>query len=47
LALDDIATILAGAVPSALMALAVQGLFELLDRLVIPQGLQQGMTRSL
>jgi osmoprotectant transport system permease protein len=43
LALDDIATILAGAIPSALMALAVQGLFELLDRLVIPKGLQQGM----
>ncbi|MGQ4807796.1 hypothetical protein NKDENANG_01156 [Candidatus Entotheonellaceae bacterium PAL068K] len=46
LALDDIATILAGAVPAALMAVAVQGVFELLDHLVVPKGLQVAATRS-
>ncbi len=46
LALDDTTTILAGAIPSALMALAVQGVFELLDRLVVPKGLQHAMTRT-
>lgn len=40
LALDDIDTIRAGAIPAALMALAVQGVFELIDRVVIPKGLQ-------
>ena len=44
LALDDVATILAGAIPSALMALAVQGFFELCDRVVIPKGLQRQVT---
>lgn len=41
LALDDITTILAGAIPSALMALVIHGGFEWLDRLTIPQGLRQ------
>ena len=40
LALNDTATILAGAVPAALMALAVHGLFEALDRLAVPRGLR-------
>ena len=40
LALDDTATILAGAAPAALMALALHGLFELLDRVVVPRGLR-------
>jgi osmoprotectant transport system permease protein len=40
LALDDTATILAGAAPAAVMALAFHALFELLDRAVIPRGLR-------
>ena len=40
LALDDTATILAGAAPAAIMALAFHGLFELLDRWVVPRGLR-------
>ena len=40
LALDDTGTILAGAAPAALMALAFHALFELLDRVVIPRGLR-------
>jgi osmoprotectant transport system permease protein len=40
LAMDDTRTILAGAVPAALMAVALHGAFELLDRLVIPRGLR-------
>ncbi|GBC85646.1 Choline transport system permease protein OpuBB [bacterium HR11] len=42
--LNDHATILQGAVPAALLALAVQGLFEGLARLVIPRGLRQEAT---
>jgi osmoprotectant transport system permease protein len=38
--LNDHATILQGAIPAALLALAVQGLFEILDRLLIPRGLR-------
>ena len=41
LALDDIGTILAGALPAAGMAAALQGIFELVDRLVIPRGLRR------
>jgi osmoprotectant transport system permease protein len=41
LALDDTATILAGAAPAALMALAFHALFELLDRVVVPRGLRR------
>ena len=40
LALNDALTILAGAIPAALMALAVHGLFEVLDRLAVPRGLR-------
>jgi osmoprotectant transport system permease protein len=40
LALDDVTTILAGAVPAALMALLFHGVFELADRLLIPRGLR-------
>jgi osmoprotectant transport system permease protein len=38
--------ILQGAVPAALLALAVQGLFELLDRVAIPQGLRIRTTQD-
>jgi osmoprotectant transport system permease protein len=40
LALDDTATILAGAAPAAAMALAFHALFEILDRFVVPRGLR-------
>ncbi|HZC00681.1 MAG TPA: amino acid ABC transporter permease, partial [Gammaproteobacteria bacterium] len=40
--LDDIDLILQGAVPAAVMALLVQGLFELAERRLIPKGLRQG-----
>ena len=42
LALNDVPTILAGAVPSALMALAIHAAFEALDRLVVPRALRAG-----
>jgi osmoprotectant transport system permease protein len=38
LALNDVGTILAGAVPAALMALVIHAAFELLDRVVVPKG---------
>jgi osmoprotectant transport system permease protein len=38
--LNDNATILEGAIPAALLALIVQTLFDLLDRLFIPRGLR-------
>ncbi len=37
---DDFGLILEGAVPAALLALAVQGLFDLLERKAIPRGLR-------
>lgn len=40
LALNDVGTILAGAIPSALMALALHTAFEVLDRLVVPRPLR-------
>ncbi|NTW37869.1 MAG: hypothetical protein HGB17_17545 [Syntrophobacteraceae bacterium] len=40
LSLNDHATILRGAVPVAVLALAVQALFGLLDRWLIPRGLR-------
>ena len=40
LALNDIPTILTGAIPAALMALAAHGVFEALGRVVIPAGLR-------
>ena len=38
--LNDHATILEGAIPAALLALLVQGMFDLLDRFLIPRGLR-------
>jgi osmoprotectant transport system permease protein len=38
--LNDNVTILEGAIPAALLALLVQGLFDLLDRVLIPRGLR-------
>jgi osmoprotectant transport system permease protein len=38
--LDDLGLILAGAIPASLLAIAVQALFELLERLVVPRGLR-------
>jgi osmoprotectant transport system permease protein len=38
--LDDVGLILQGAVPAALLALAVQGLFEAAERLLVPKGLR-------
>jgi osmoprotectant transport system permease protein len=38
--LDDMALILEGAIPAALLALLVQGAFDLADRLVVPRGLR-------
>lgn len=46
LALDDVSLILAGAVPSALMALVIHGLFEIADRLLIPHGLRKDLADS-
>jgi osmoprotectant transport system permease protein len=40
LALNDVGTILAGAIPAAAMALVIHGAFELLDRVVIPSALR-------
>jgi osmoprotectant transport system permease protein len=45
LALDDLHTILAGALPAALMAVGIHGAFELLDRLAIPKGLRKNLSR--
>ena len=41
--LDDVGLILEGAVPAALLALAVQGGFELAERRLIPRGLRAQM----
>jgi osmoprotectant transport system permease protein len=38
--LDDVGLILSGAVPAALLALLVQGLFEIAERVVVPRGLR-------
>jgi len=38
--LDDIGLILQGAIPAAVLALLVQGLFELAERWIVPKGLQ-------
>jgi osmoprotectant transport system permease protein len=40
LALNDVRTILSGAIPAALMALAVHGVFEAIDRFVVPAPLR-------
>jgi osmoprotectant transport system permease protein len=41
LSLNDVPTILTGAIPAALMALIAYGLFDLLGRLLIPAGLRR------
>ncbi len=38
--LDDVGLILEGAVPAALLALLVQGLFEVAEKVVVPKGLR-------
>jgi osmoprotectant transport system permease protein len=38
--LDDIGLILQGAVPAAALALMMQGVFEVADRLLVPRGLR-------
>jgi len=45
LAVNDHALLLAGAAPAAVMALAVQGAFDALDRLLIPPGLHDQPSR--
>ncbi len=40
LALNDIPTILSGAIPAALMALVIHACFEVLDRIIIPKGIR-------
>jgi osmoprotectant transport system permease protein len=44
LALNDVRTILAGAIPSALMALAIHAAFEAADRVVVPRALRIATT---
>lgn len=46
LALNDNATLLAGAVPAAALALLVHGGFELLDRWLMPAGLRESATKD-
>jgi osmoprotectant transport system permease protein len=38
--LDDVSMILEGAIPASVLALLVQGLFDLLERLLVPKGLR-------
>jgi osmoprotectant transport system permease protein len=40
--LDDVGLILQGAIPASLLALLVQGLFEIVERMVVPRGLRLG-----
>ena len=47
LALNDNALILAGAIPSALLALAIHGGFVLLDRTLIPRGLRKDFANAM
>lgn len=42
---DDLNTILEGAIPAAVLALVVQGLFEGLERIVVPRGLRSSEGR--
>jgi osmoprotectant transport system permease protein len=39
--LDDLPLILEGALPASALALLVQGIFDLLDRALVPRGLRQ------
>lgn len=47
LALNDNTLILAGALPAAVMAMAIHGGFELLDRALIPRGLRIGLANAV
>jgi osmoprotectant transport system permease protein len=47
LALNDNATLLAGAIPAAVLALLVQFGFDVLDRWLIPAGLQTQSSSSV
>jgi len=38
--LDDVGLVLEGAVPAAVLALLVQGLFDLAERALVPRGLR-------
>jgi osmoprotectant transport system substrate-binding protein/osmoprotectant transport system permease protein len=38
--LDNMGLILEGAIPAAVLALAIQGLFEFVERLAVPRGLR-------
>jgi osmoprotectant transport system permease protein len=40
LALNDVPTILQGAIPAAVMSLFAYGFFEVLNKVVIPKGLR-------
>lgn len=44
--LDDTPTMLEGAIPAALLALLVQGIFDGIDRLVVPRGLRVATARE-
>lgn len=46
LALNDTRTVLEGAIPSAILALLVQFVFDRLDRLFIPKGLRLADARK-
>jgi len=45
--LDDFGLVLEGALPAAALALAVQGLFELAERVLVPRGLRLGSVRGV
>jgi osmoprotectant transport system permease protein len=44
--LDDMGLVLQGAIPASLLALAVQGVFELCERLLVPRGLRHHATTT-
>jgi osmoprotectant transport system permease protein len=44
--LDNVGLILEGAIPSALLALAVQGVFDLCERVLVPRGLRSDGLRA-
>src|SRR5438128_6660098 len=46
LALNDVSTILTGAIPAAMMALVIHAAFEALDRVVVPRALRAAPSAS-
>ncbi|OGO36561.1 MAG: hypothetical protein A2Z03_02675 [Chloroflexi bacterium RBG_16_56_8] len=46
LAVDDNALLLAGAVPAALLAIAIEAGFAFTERWLVPQGLRTAATRN-